>query len=133
MYDVFGECLVACVKRLDRDEMNSPEKMASYYKKLDVAMNTLKMFRFVKDVTLDSECNENGDHEIIITCEEDYYDNIEVNGESYFSEERPFLKLSAKYTLVGIDGIIFTTDDNHECATIHLARRSYLLKKLIDK
>ena len=72
MYDVFGECLNVCVKRLERDKMNSPEEMAKYYKRLDITLATLKMFRFFKDVTLDSECNEDGDHEIILTCEEDF-------------------------------------------------------------
>lgn len=44
MYDVFGECLNLCVKRLDRGKvMNTPEEMAKYYKRLDVTLATLKM------------------------------------------------------------------------------------------
>ncbi len=133
MYDVFGECLNVCVKRLDRDKTNSPEEMAKYYKKLDVTIAALKMFRFFKDVTLDSECNENGDHEIIITCEEDFYDSLKVNGELYFSKERPCFKVNSEYCLVSIDGEIFTTDDNYECAKVHLNKRQFLLKKLLSE
>lgn len=131
MYDVFGECLNVCVKRLDRDKMNSPEEMAKYYKRLDITLATLKMFRFFKDVTLDSESNENGDHEIILTCEEDFYDSLKVNGELYFSKERPYLKINTNYCLISIDGNIFTTDDRDECVKTHLSQRQYLLKKLI--
>lgn len=131
MYDVFGECLNVCVKRLDRDKMNSPEEMAKYYKKLNISIAVLKMFRFFKDVTLDSECNESGDHEIILTCEEDFYDSLKVNGELYFSKERPYLKINTKYCLISIDGNIFTTDDRDECVKAHLSQRQYLLKKLI--
>lgn len=131
MYDVFGECLNVCVKRLDRDKMNSPEEMAKYYKKLDISIAVLKMFRFFKDVTLDSECNESGDHEIILTCEEDFYDSLKVNGELYFSKERPYLKINTKYCLISIDGNIFTTDDRDECVKTHLSQRQYILKKLI--
>lgn len=131
MYDVFGECLNVCVKRLDRDKMNSPEEMAKYYKKLDISIAVLKMFRLFKDVTLDSECNESGDHEIILTCEEDFYDSLKVNGELYFSKERPYLKINTKYCLISIDGNIFTTDDRDECVKAHLSQRQYLLKKLI--
>ena len=131
MYDVFGECLNVCVKRLDRDKMNSPEEMARYYKRLDITLATLKMFRFFKDVTLDSECNEDGDHEIILTCEEDFYDSLKVNGKLYFSKERPYLKINTNYCLISIDGNIFTTDDRDECVKAHLSQRQYLLKKLI--
>lgn len=131
MYDVFGECLNVCVKRLDRDKMNSPEEMARYYKRLDITLATLKMFRFFKDVTLDSECNEDGDHEIILTCEEDFYDSLKVNGELYFSKERPYLKINTNYCLISIDGNIFTIDDRDECVKAHLSQRQYLLKKLI--
>lgn len=131
MYDVFGECLNVCVKRLDRDKMNSPEEMAKYYKRLDITLATLKMFRFFKDVTLDSECNEDGDHEIILTCEKDFYNSLKVNGELYFSKERPYLKINTNYCLISIDGNIFTTDDRDECVKAHLSQRQYLLKKLI--
>lgn len=131
MYDVFGECLNVCVKHLDRDKMNSPEEMAKYYKKLDISIAVLKMFRFFKDVTLDSECNENGDHEIILTCEEDFYNSLQVNGKLYFSKERPYFKVNTKYCLISIDGNIFTTDDRDECVEKHLSQRQYLLKKLI--
>lgn len=133
MYDVFGECLNVCVKRLDRDEMtSSPEEMARYYKRLDITLATLKMFRFIEDVTLDSECNENGDHEIKITCEKGYYDEVTVNGELYFSEERPSINIDTEYCLVCIDGSIMLTNDRIECAEKHLAQRKYLLKKLIS-
>lgn len=131
MYDVFGECLNVCVKHLDRDKMNSPEEMAKYYKKLDISIAVLKMFRFFKDVTLDSEYNENGDHEIILTCEEDFYNSLQVNGKLYFSKERPYFKVNTKYCLISIDGNIFTTDDRDECVEKHLSQRQHLLKKLI--
>lgn len=131
MYDVFGECLNVCVKRLERDKMNSPEEMAKYYKKLDISIAVLKMFRFFKDVTLDSECNEDGNHEIILTCEKDFYNSLKVNGKLYFSKERPYLKINTNYCLISIDGNIFTTDDRDECVKVHLSQRQYLLKKLI--
>lgn len=134
MYDVFGECLNLCVKRLDRDEMtSSPEEMARYYKRLDITLATLKMFRFIEDVTLDSECNENGDHEIKITCEKGFYNEVTVNGELYFSEERPSINIDTEYCLVCIDGSITMINDNVECARKHLAQRSFLIKKLVDK
>lgn len=133
MYDVFGECLNLCVKRLDRDKMSSPEEMARYYKRLDITLATLKMFRFIEDVTLDSECNENGDHEIKITCEKDFYDKVTVNGELYFSKERPSINIDTEYCIVCIDGSITMTNDNVECARKHLAQRSFLIKKLVDK
>lgn len=133
MYDVFGECLNLCVKRLDRDKMSSPEEMARYYKRLDVTLATLKMFRFIEDVTLDSECNENGDHEIKITCEKDFYDKVTVNGELYFSKERPSINIDTEYCIVCIDGSITMINDNVECARKHLAQRSFLIKKLVDK
>lgn len=132
MYDVFGECLNLCVKRLDRDKMtNSPEEMARYYKRLDITLATLKMFRFIEDVTLDSECNKDGIHEIKITCEKGYYDEVTVNGELYFSEERPTINIDTDYCLVCIDGRITMTNDRIKCAETHLAQRQYLLKKLI--
>ena len=133
MYDVFGECLNLCVKRLDRDETtSSPEKMAKYYKRLDITLATLKMFRFIEDVTLDSECNKDGIHEIKITCEKGYYDEVTVNGELYFSEERPTINIDTDYCLVCIDGSIMMTNDRVKCAETHLAQRQYLLKKLIS-
>ena len=89
------------------------------------------MFRFIEDVTLDSECNENGDHEIKITCEKDFYDKVTVNGELYFSEERPSINIDTDYCLVCIDGSIMMTNDRNKCAETHLAQRQHLLKKLI--
>lgn len=133
MYDVFGECLDLCVKRLDRDKMSSPEEMARYYKRLDITLATLKMFRFIEDVTLDSECNKDGIHEIKITCEKDFYDKVTVNGELYFSKERPSINIDTEYCLVCIDGSITMINDNVECARKHLAQRSFLIKKLVDK
>lgn len=133
MYDVFGECLNVCVKRLDRDKMNSPEEMAKYYKKLDISIAVLKMLRFFKDVTLDSESNENGDHEIILTCEEDFYDSLKVNGKLYFSEERPSINIDTDYCLVCIDGSIMMTNDRVKCAEKHLAQRQHLLRKLLSE
>lgn len=132
MYDVFGECLNLCVKRLDRGKvMNTPEEMAKYYKRLDVTLATLKMFRFIEDVTLDSECNKDGIHEIKITCEKDFYDKVTVNGELYFSEERPTINIDTDYCLVCIDGSIVMTNDRVKCTETHLAQRQHLLKKLI--
>lgn len=46
MYDVFGECLNLCVKRLDRGKvMNTPEEMARYY------------FSYSEDVPIYRRCN----------------------------------------------------------------------------
>lgn len=131
MYDVFGECLNLCIKRLERDEFKSPEEMSRYYKRLDVTLATLKMFRFFSDVSLDANCNKDGIHEIKLICEKDFYDKLKVNGELYFSEERPSLNINTKYCLVCIDGNIMLTDDRIKCAETHLAQRQYLLKKLI--
>lgn len=105
--------------------------MAKYYKHLDITLATLKMFRFIEDVTLYSECNENGDHEIKITCEKGFYDEVTVNGELYFSEERPSINIDTDYCLVCIDGSITMTNDLTKCAETHLAQRQHLLKKLI--
>lgn len=134
MYDVFGECLNVCVKRLDHDEvMSSPEVMAKYYKRLDITLATLKMFRFIEDVTLDSECNKDGIHEIKITCEKGFYDEVTVNGELYFSEERPSINIDTDYCLVCIDGSIMMTNDRVKCAEKHLAQRQHLLRKLLSE
>lgn len=61
-----------------------------------------------------------------------YYDEVTVNGELYFSEERPSINIDTDYCLVCIDGSITLTNDRIECAEKHLAQRQYLLKKLLS-
>ena len=112
---------------INSDEVN-PSNIGTIYKNLDKAIEDLKSYRFIEEITINPDPKIKPLHGIFITCNDP---RITVNGKPYFHTIRDTLLIgTAKYTVISVDGAIATFDDPDECVEYHLTKRNELLGKL---
>lgn len=112
---------------INSDEVN-PSSVSTIYKNLDKVIEDLKSYRFVEEVTINTDPNIKPLHGIYITCNDP---RVIVNGKPHFFTIQDTLLIgTAKYTVISVDGVIATFDDSDECVEYHLTKRNELLGKL---
>lgn len=124
MFKSLNESLITVI---NSDEVN-PSSVSTIYKNLDKAIEDLKSYHFVEEVTINTDPNIKPLHGIFITCNDP---RVTVNGKQYFFTIHDTLLIgAAKYTVISVDGVIATFDDSDECVEYHLTKRNELLGKL---
>lgn len=124
MFKSLNESLITVI---NSDEVN-PSSVSTIYKNLDKVIEDLKSYRFVEEVTINTDPNIKPLHGIFITCNDP---RVTVNGKPHFFTIHDTLLIGAvKYTVISVDGVIATFDDSDECVEYHLTKRNELLGKL---
>lgn len=124
MFKSLNESLITVI---NSDEVN-PSSVSTIYKNLDKVIEDLKSYRFVEEVTINTDPNIKPLHGIFITCSDP---RVTVNGKQHFFTIHDTLLIgTAKYTVISVDGVIATFDDSDECIEYHLTKRNELLGKL---
>ena len=124
MFKSLNESLITVI---NSDEVN-PSSVSTIYKNLDKVIEELKSYRFVEEVTINTDPNIKPLHGIFITCNDP---RVTVNGKQHFFTIHDTLLIgAAKYTVISVDGVIATFDDSDECVEYHLTKRNELLGKL---
>ena len=113
---------------INSDIENNPSSVSTIYKNLDKAIEDLKSYRFVEEVTINGDPNIKPLHGILVTCNDP---RVTVNDKPHFFTIHDTLLIgTAKYTVISVDGTIATFDDSDECVEYHLTKRNELLGKL---
>ena len=124
MFKSLNESLITVI---NSNEVN-PSSVSTIYKNLDKVIEDLKSYRFVEEVTINTDPNIKPLHGIFITCNDP---RVTVNGKPHFFTIHDTLLIgTAKYTVISVDGVIATFSDSDECVEYHLTKRNELLGKL---
>lgn len=124
MFKSLNESLITVI---NSNEAN-PSSVSTIYKNLDKVIEDLKSYRFIEEVTINTDPNIKPLHGIFITCNDP---RVTVNGKPHFFTIHDTLLIgAAKYTVISVDGVIATFDDSDECVEYHLTKRNELLGKL---
>lgn len=111
-------------------EEYNPSSVSTIYKNLDKVIEDLKSYRFVEEVTVNTDYNIKPLHGIFITCNDP---RVTVNGKPHFHSIHDTLLIgTAKYTVISVDGAIATFDNDEECLEYHLTKRNELLGKILS-
>lgn len=115
---------------INSDIENNPSNVGTIYKNLDKVIEDLRSYRFVEEITINRDVNEKPLHGVYITCNDP---RVTVNGKPHFFTIHDTLLIgTAKYTVISVDGVIATFDNDEECLKYHLTKRNELLGKILS-
>lgn len=127
MLKSLNESLITIINSSNED---NPSNIGTFYKNLDKAIEDLKSYRFIEEVTINTDPSIKPLHGVLITCNDP---NVTVNGKPFFLTIHDALLIgTAKYTVISVDGAIATFDDADECVEYHLTKRNELLGKILS-